>query len=163
MFEAGRYAQAFVAFQRAGCDREAQICDAYVLQEKAALISTTTGTTRTKAFVAAAKAFLKGVRDSPPRERLTRYEAAGDCYKEARDLKRAADNYQLAEKYDKAALAYMERECIDEMVEVIARHKSTFSDNLHEQLMTAAQTHYFKVYFNSSLFPDASDPPFLSL
>lgn len=151
MFEAGRYAQALVAFERAGRSREARICNAYVLQEKAALISTTAGTARVQAFVTAAKAFLKGVLDSPSKERLTCYEAAGDCYKEARDLKRAADNYQLAEKYDKAALAYMERGCIDEMVEVINQHKRTFSSSVHEQLTTAAQTHYFKVHFNCPL------------
>jgi hypothetical protein len=127
------------------------ICDAYVLQEKAALISTTASATRIQAFAKAAKAFLNCVRDSPSRERLTCYEAAGDCYKEAHDLKRAADNYQLAGKYDKAALAFQERGLIDEMVELITRHKNTFSDHLHEQLTMDAQMHYFKVDSGSIL------------
>lgn len=153
MFRNGNYEQASNAFRRAGRDREAGICDAYDLQEKASLTSTTASETRIQAFVKAAKAFLGCAWSSPARqvkERLTCYEAAGDCYKEAHDLKRAADNYQLAGKYDKAALTYQDRGCIDEMMEVITRHKNSLNDTLHEQLMTDAKVHYFEVYFNGS-------------
>lgn len=165
MFHYGHYAQASVAFKRAARDREAGICDAYALQEKAALTSTTTSAIRIQAFLTSAKAFLDCAQNTPPRhvkEHLTCYEAAGDCYKEAHDLRRAADNYWLAEKYTEAAITYQEIAHIDEMVEVITQHRDTFDGNLHEQLMSFAQMHYFKVHPNGVPVLDATDSLFFS-
>jgi hypothetical protein len=144
-----RYAEASVAFQRAGRNREARICDAYLLQEKAWSISTTAGAARLQAFIAAADAFVSCARDSPSKqvnERLSYYGAAGECYSEARDLKNAGDSYQMA-----AARAYREGGYFDEMVEVITQHGDTIDSSLCERLTMAAQMHYFKVYFNGRL------------
>ena len=149
MFENGRFAQASLAYRKAGRDREAKICDAYVLQEKAGLISTTATTARKKAFVDAASAFSTCAQNSPPRqtkERLTCYEAAGDCYSEARDLKSAGDSYRLAQLYKKAACTYREGEFFDEMVKVITLQKRSFTSELYQELMMAARMYYFKVY-----------------
>jgi hypothetical protein len=153
MFRNGNYDGASNAFQRAGHFRESRICDAYDLQEKAALTSTTARPIRIQAFVTAAEAFLNCAQDSPLRqvkERLTCYEAAGDCYKEARDLKSAADKYRLAEKYDKVALAHQESGDIEEMVAMITQHQKILDDSLHKRLTAEAQMHYFKVHLNGS-------------
>ena len=149
MFHNGTYANAAVAFRRAHLEREAKICDAYVLQERAGLASTTASAARAQAFLKAAKAFADCARDSPIKrtnERLTCYEAAGDCFKEARDPKKAADNYLLAELYDKAALAYKEGGRVDKMVEVLVRHENALESELCEELTTFARTHYFEVF-----------------
>lgn len=152
MFDNERYAQASVAFRRTGRDREAKICDAYLLQEKAGLISTTASSARIQAFLAAAQAFSTCAQNSPIRrveERLACYQAAGDCYSKARDPKRAGDSYQLAELYPEAACSYQEGGHFDQVVKVIIERKDAFADDLHERFMVAARLHYFKVYFDS--------------
>ena len=155
MFLNRRYAQASVAFLRAKRNREAAICDAYLLREKARLISTTTSATRTQAFVTAASAFINCARDSPPEgidQRLAYYGTAGECYSEARDLKNAGDHYRMAEQYAAAARIYREGGYFDEMVEVITRHGNTLNSSLLEHLTMAAQMYYFKVYSDGRLF-----------
>ena len=78
MFDNGRYSQASIAFQRAGRDREAAICDAYLLREKSQLISTTKSAARIQAFVTAANAFITCAQDTPRvNERLAYYGIAG--------------------------------------------------------------------------------------
>ena len=149
MFLNKRYEQASVAFSRAGRDREAAICDAYFLREKARLISTTAGEARIQAFVAAAKAFITRARNSTPEqvnERLAYYGAAGECYLEARDLKHAGNNYRIAEQYAAAACAYREGGYFDEMVELINRHRNAIDSGLIGRLITDAKVHYFEVY-----------------
>ena len=161
MFLNKRYAQASVAFLRAGRDREAAICDAYLLREKARLISTAAGTARARAFVTAANAFITCAQDSPSKqvnERLAYHGAAGECYSEARDLKNAGDQYRMAEQYSAAACAYEEGERFDEMTEVITQHGGALSGVLLERLTTVARTHYFKVYFTVGSFPSISNP-----
>jgi len=156
MFLNKRYAQASVAFQRAGRSREAAICDAYLLREKARSISTATSAARIKAFVAAAKAFTTCAEDSPSKrvnERLDHYGIAGECYSEARDLKSAGYSYWMAERYDGAARAYREGECFDDMVNVITRHESVMDGGLVERLKMIARMYYFKVCFNDLLAP----------
>ena len=152
MFRNGRYALASAACRRSGRFRQARICDAYLLQEKAGLVSITAGAARTQAFLTAANALSACARESPSKqekERLTCYEAAGDCYLEARDHKRAGDSYRSAELYDKSACTYEEGGRIDEMVEVFTRYK--INSVLHVQLVEVARMHYFKVRFNGRL------------
>jgi hypothetical protein len=154
MFNNERYAQASVAFRNAGRDGKAKMCDAYLLQQKAGLISTTASSDRKKAFVNAANTFLSCVQNSQQvrGERLTCYQAAADCFYGARDPKSAGDNYQLAELYPKAACVYREGGYFDEMVEVITRYEDTFTDDLRKKMMMDAQVHYFKVYSNRRPF-----------
>ena len=109
MFFSKHYEQASVALLRAGRDREATICDAYLLRETARSTSTTASAARIRAFVTAAKAFIACAQDSPSKqatERLAYYGTAGDCYSEAHDLKNAGDSFRMAEQYDAAARAY---------------------------------------------------------
>jgi hypothetical protein len=152
MFLNKRYEQAAVAFSRAGRDRVAKICDAYLLREKARLVSTTATGVRIQAFVTAAKAFVARARDSTPEqvnERLAYYGAAGECYLEARNPRNAGDNYCAAEQYTAAACAYREGEYFGEMMEVINQHRSAIDNGLIERLETDAKVHYFKVYLIS--------------
>jgi len=154
MFASKHYAQASVAFLNAGWDRAATICDAYLLRDKARMTSTTTSAARNRAFITAAGAFVACARDSPSKqvkERLAYYRAAGECYFEVRDLKRAGDNYRMAKQYDTAARTYREGGCFDEMVEVITQHGDALDDDLLERLTSVAQMYYFKVYFNGQL------------
>jgi len=134
----------------AGRTREAKICDAYLLREKAQSTSTIASAARIHAFVTAANAFITCARDSPPKqvnERLAYYGAAGECYSEAHDLKNAGESYRMGQQYPAAARAYREGGYFDEMVEVITRHGNTLDSGLLKRLTMAAQMHYFKVYF----------------
>jgi len=149
MFLNKRYGQALVAFRRAGRDREVTICNAYLLREKARLVSTTASATRIQAFVTAANAFVACARDSPKQrvnERLAYHGEAGECYLEARDPKKAGVNYLIAEQYGAAGCAYLEGEQFDRLVEVITRHGNTIKDGLLKRLTKAARLHYSKVY-----------------
>ena len=150
MFLNKHYEQASVAFLRAGRNREARICDAYLLREKARLISASSSAVRTQAFVTAANTFVTCARDSPPKvnERLAYYGAAGECYSEARDLKNAGDSYRMAEQYAAAARTYREGEHIDEMVELITQHGNALDSGLLERLTKVARMYYFKVDFD---------------
>lgn len=124
------------------------ICDAYLLREKARLVSTTASAARIKAFIAAANAFITCALDSPPKqvnERLAYYGTAGECYSEARDLKIAGDYYQMAKKYGEAACAYREGGYFDELAEVITQHRDSLDSDLLERLTMVAQMYYFKV------------------
>jgi len=152
MFIHKQYPQASVAFLRAGRDREAAICDAYNLREKARLKSTTASAARIQDFVIAANAFTACARDSPSkqvRERLACYGAAGECYLEARELKSAGDSYRMAEQYSAAARTYREGGYFDEMVEVIIQRRDALDGGLLERLISVAQMYYFKVYLNN--------------
>jgi len=146
-----RYAQASVAFQNAGRNRETKICAAYLSREKARLIPTTTRAARTQAFITTANDFIKCARDSPAKrdnERLAYYGIAGECYSEARDLKNAGDSYWMAKQYDTAARTYREGGCFDELAEVIIQHRDALENGLLERLAMVTQMHYFKVYLN---------------
>ena len=148
MFLNKRYAQASTAFLRAGRYREATICDAYLLREKARLTSTAASATRARAFTTAAKAFIACAQNSPPKqanERLAYYRTAGECYSEARDMKNAGDSYLIAEQYVAAACAYLEGGYFNKVVEVINKHKKTIDSALLERLTTDTAIHYSKV------------------
>ena len=162
MFLNKRYGQASVAFLRAGWNREATICDAYLLREKARLTPTATSTARVQAFTTAANAFIACALNSPSKpvkERLAYYKTAGECYLEARDPKNAGDSYLNAEQYGAAAHAYLEGGCIDEMVEVITRYGNTIDSGL-ERLRRAAQLHYFRVFQHPTYFEICLTPVF---
>jgi len=153
MFLNKHYVQASVAFLRAGRKREAAICDAYLLREKARSIPTITIAARIQAFVTAANAFITCARDSPSKqvkERLAYYGTAGECYSEARELKKAGDNYRMGKQYAAAARTYREGGHFDELAEVIIQHGSAIDSGLLERLKKVAQMYYFKVYFNHS-------------
>ena len=159
MFLNKRYAQALVAFRRAGRDREVAICNAYLLREKARLVSTAASAARIRAFITAANAFIACARSSP-KQRVNEYLAyhgeAGECYLEARDPKNAGDNYLIAEQYGAAGCVYLEGEHFGQLAEVITRHgrdiKIKDGDGLLERLTTAARMHYSKVYLHTRLF-----------
>ena len=121
-------------------------------------MSTTTSIARIQAFTAAANAFINCAQDSPSRlvnERQAYYGAAGECYSEARDLKKAGDSYRRAEKYTAAARAYEEGEYFDEMTEIIIRHGGALNGSLLERLKMVARMHYFKVYLNGWLVSES--------
>ena len=152
LFDNGRYSQASVAFLRAGRDREAAICDAYLLREKARSMSTTASTARIQAFVTAANAFITCALDSPRvNERPAYYGIAGECYLEARDLRKAGDSYRMAEQYDEAARAYLEGGYFDGVAVVIIQHGKSLGSGLRERLTMVTQMYYFKVYSNDQL------------
>lgn len=162
MFLNKRYMQASVAFLRAGRKREAAICDAYLLREKARSTSTLVNATRIQAFVAAAEAFIACAQECPSKqikECLAYYGTAGECYSEARNLKKAGDCYRMAEQYAPAARTYREGGYFDELVEVITQHGGSLDPDLLERLTKVAQMYYFKVYFSKRFISEyPSDP-----
>ena len=151
MFRKKRYEQASVASQKAGRNRVVKICQAYLLLEKAWVISTTASEARVQAFLTAAKAFVDCIRDSPVeqvKERLGFHKAAGECYSEAGSYINSGKNYSIAGEYDEAARAYLKGKHIEKMVEVIIRYGDTMDSDLVECLEIAAKSHYFKVCFD---------------
>ena len=153
MFLNKRYEPASVAFRRAGRDREVRICQAYLLREKARVISTTASDARIRAFFNAAKAFVNCVKDSPAErvtEHLGYHKAAGECFSEAGYYKNSGKNYLVAGEFDEAACAYEKGEYIDDMVEVIDQHRNAMDSGLVERLKITAKTHYFEVCLDSN-------------
>lgn len=148
MFLNKRYAQASVAFLRAGRNREVAICNAYLLREKARSTSTVTYATRTRTFLVAADAFIACAQEctsKQTKECLAYYGTAGECYSEARHLKKAGDSYRMAEKYAAAARTYREGGYFDELTEVITQHGDALDSGLLDRLTKVAQMYYFKV------------------
>ena len=111
-------------------------------------MSTTASAARIKAFDTTAKAFISCAQDSPAKrvnERLAYYGIAGECFSEVSDLKNAADNYLMAERYSAAARAYREGGYFDELTKVITQHGGAIDDVLLERLTMVARMYYFKV------------------
>lgn len=148
MFTNKRYAQALVAFQRAGRSREVAICHAFLLRENARAVPDDQAKERTDAFGEAGEAFSSCADKSTPdqrRERLAYYLNAAECFAHGYRLKEAGDCFVRAEKYSKAARTYREGAHFDEMVGVLEAHGDEIEPSLRAQLKKVAQTNYFKV------------------
>jgi len=148
MFDNKRYAQALVAFQRAGRTREVTICHAFLLRENARAVPDDRVKKRAGAFGEAGEAFSVCANESPPHEikrRLTYYANAADCFVLGRRFKEAGDCFVHAEQYSKAARAYREGGYFDDMLEVLEQHGRHIEAPLLAQLTKVAQMNYFKV------------------
>jgi len=150
MFTNKRYAQALVAFQRAGKTREVTICHAFLLRENARAVPDDQVKERADAFMEAGEAFSTCAYNSQPqpqkrREKLAYYTNAAECFVQGRGLMEAGDCFVRAEQYSKAARAYREGGHFDEMVKVLEEHADQIEANLLAQLKKVAQMNYFKV------------------
>lgn len=148
MFFSKRYGQASVAFQNAKRPREAAVCDAYLLREKARSQPSTAVVQREKAFIDAAVAFDTCAQSAPPKleeERQAYYRNAGDCFSEGRKLDEAGKSYVKAGKYTLAARAYRKGGHFDEMVEVLQLYGDSIDSKEVHRLTQVAQMFYFKV------------------
>jgi hypothetical protein len=148
MFDNKRYAQALVAFQRAGRTREVTICHAFLLRENARAVPDDQVKRRAGAFGEAGEAFSVCANESPPHEikgRLSYYGNAADCFVLGRRFKEAGDLFVYAEQYSKSARAYREGGYFDLMIEVLERHGRHIEADLFAQLTKVAQMNYFKV------------------
>lgn len=166
MFFNKRYAQASIAFLRAGRNREAAICDAYLLRERARSTSTSASKARVKAFLAAADAFIACAQNSLPKqinERLAYCRTAGECYSETGSLKEIGDSYRLDKRYAATACIYREEGCFDQLVELIAQHGDAIGGGLLEDLKMAAQMHYLEVCHNGCRISECLSPPWGSV
>ena len=155
MFFNKHYAQASVAFSRAGRKREVAICNAYVLREKARSISTAASVARAHAFIKAANAFITCARDSPPNknnERLAYHGNAAECYSEAHDFNNAGYHYRIAKEYAAAACAYQEGGHFDEMKDVVIHHRNALKIDFLARSTTPARMYYCVVWLNSRIF-----------
>lgn len=148
MFTNKRYAQALVAFQRAGRAREVAICHAFLLRENARSLPDDQVRERADAFTGAGEAFATCADESlshQRRERLAYYINAADCFVQGRRLKEAGSCFVRGEQYSKAARIYREGGYFDDMAEVLEEHGSQIEANLLAQLTKVAQMNYFKV------------------
>ena len=148
MFTRKCYAQALVAFQRAGRTREVAICHAFLLRENARAVPDDQVKARVDAFVEAGQAFFTCAKASLPhqaRERLAYYANAAECFVQGHMLKEAGGCFVDAEQYSKAARTYREGGYFDEMVEVLKGNPHRIEANFLAQLTKVAQMHYFKV------------------
>lgn len=148
MFTNKRYAQALVAFQRAGKTRQVAICHAFLLRENARTVPDDQVRERADAFTGAGEAFSTCADESPPhkgRERPVYYTNAAECFVQGRRLKKAGSCFVHAGKYSEAARVYREGGYFDEMVEVLGEYEHQIEPKLFAQLMKIAQMNYFKV------------------
>lgn len=148
MFTNKRYAQALVAFHRAGKNREVTICHAFLLRENARVMPDDQIKEKEDAFGEAGEAFsacAKASLSDQRREQLAYYTNAAECFSQGGRLKEAGECFVRAEKYSKAARAYREGAHFDEMVEVLEGHEDKIEATLLAQLKKVAQTNYFKV------------------
>ena len=155
MFTNKRYAQAQVAFQRAGKIREAAICHAFLLREIARVVPDDHAKERVDAFVEAGEAFSTRANESLPhqrRERLVYYANAAACFVQGRRFKEAGDCFVHAEKYSKAARTYRQGGCFDDMVKVLEEYGHQIGADLLAELTKVAQVNYFKV--GKSIHPE---------
>jgi len=148
MFTNKRYAQALVAFQRAGKNREVAICHAFLLRENARAVPDDQVRERADAFTEAGEKFSTCAEESQlqqRREKLVYYTNAAECFVQGRRLMEAGGCFVRAEQYSKAARVYREGGHFDEMVEVLEEHGHQIEANLVAQLKKVAQMNYFKV------------------
>ena len=148
MFTNKRYAQALVAFQRAGRNREVAICHAFLLRENARAVPDDQVNERADAFSNAGEAFYACANASlsdQKRERLAYYTNAAECFVQGNRWKEAGECFEHVEQYSKAARAYRKGGHFDEMVEVLERHEPQIEAGLFAQLTKVAQMNYFKV------------------
>lgn len=154
MFANKRYAQAMVAFNRAGKasgkprTREVAICHAFLLREDARAVPDDQVIEREDAFTKAGEKFSACANESLPhqkREKLVYYANAAECFVQVRKFREAGVCFVGAEQYSKAARAYREGGHFDEMVEVLEEHGHGIEANLRTQLTKVAQMNYFKV------------------
>ena len=148
MFHSKRYAQASIAFQRAGCPHEVAVCDAYVLREKAQSQPSTAGAPRERAFIEAATAFNTCARTAPPElvdeDIRTYYKIAGECFSDGHKLDEAGKSFVEAGEYTLAAGVYRKGGHFDEMVEVLRLHGSSIDSSVVRRLTEVARMFYFK-------------------
>jgi hypothetical protein len=148
MFANKRYAQAQVAFQRAGRTREVMICHAFLLRDNARVVPDNQVKERADAFTQAGESFSTCATKSPPHrkgEGLAYYTNAAECFVQGRRFKEAGSCFVHVEQYSKAARAYREGGHFDEMVEVLEKHGHQIETALLAQLTKVAQMNYFKV------------------
>lgn len=148
MFTNKRYAQAEVAFQRAGRSREVAICHAYLLRENARAVPDDQVKERADAFGNAGEAFYTCANRSSPdqrRERLAYYTNAAEGFTQSNRWKEAGDCFEHIEQYSEAACAYRKGGHFDGMVGVLERHGDQIEATLLAQLTKVARMNYFKV------------------
>lgn len=148
MFTSKHYAQAKVAFQRAGRSREVAICHAFLLREIARAVPDDQVGKRADDFSSAGEAFRTCASRSLPgqkRERLAYFTNAAECFVQGDMWEAAGDCFLQVEQYSKAACAYREDGCFDKMVNVLERHGDQIEPGLLAQLTKVAQMNYFKV------------------
>jgi len=148
LFLSKRYDQASTAFQRADCNHEAGVCDAYSLREKARSRPSAAGLPKENPFIEAAVAFNSCAKTTPLEwedERRTYYRNAGECFSEGRKFGEAGKSYVKAEEYTLAARVYRRGGHFDEMVEVLQLHGNSIDNNLVRNLTRVAGMFYFKV------------------
>jgi len=148
MFHSKRYAQALVAFHRAGKAREVAICRAFLLRENARVVPDDQVKEREDAFAEAGEAFSACVNEHlshKRRERLVYYTNAAECFIQGRKLMEAGDCFVHAEQYSRAARVYREGGHFDQMVEVLEEHADKIEPNIVAQLKKIAQMNYLKV------------------
>jgi tetratricopeptide (TPR) repeat protein len=146
LFRSKRYSQAVHSFERALLPREAAIAQAYYLREKARVLASGTrqkNAERAVAYDAAADAFVQCAKDAE-KDAKAYYRAAGECYAQGGNDKRAAETYLAAEKFTEAAQYFRKGGFFDEAVEVVQQHRPSIDDHFAETLIDVARVIYLR-------------------
>lgn len=138
--------QAKHCFARASLPREVAIADAYYLREQARATPLGAGpaaVARSRAFLAAAEAFLICAEDAKKEKRAYFRNAAG-CFERGGDNGRAASAYVCAEEYTAAAKLYRDLGQFDEAVRVIKTYKQNMDADVVQDIVDHSRLFYFR-------------------
>ncbi|KAH6917677.1 hypothetical protein BKA70DRAFT_1178699 [Coprinopsis sp. MPI-PUGE-AT-0042] len=144
LFDNENYAEAVLAFKRAGSTRQAYVAQAYQLRKEAEL--TLPSSARKNLFRAAATAFLQCAEEAVDRDGPKVFRrVAGLCFCQAEDYALAAAAYRAAQQYASALQMYRKVGMFDEGVEIVKDHSRDIKDKaLVDDFKDVAKVFYFK-------------------
>lgn len=128
--------------------READIAKAYSLRRKALAMPLGTRserTLRTKAFLAAAEAYIHCFSVAITDDEKHDYPLlAADCYVNSGDNQKAADAYLDAKEYTLATQHFRKAGKFDNAVDVIRNHEEHIDSDVIENIMDVARLEYIR-------------------
>jgi tetratricopeptide (TPR) repeat protein len=145
LFRFGQYYEAALAFDRAGKAREAALAKAFYLKKVADELPVTAQKRRLEAYKEAAASLIDSGQGSVKRlERIACLTSAGDCYVAIKDHKRAAETYEKAEKWTKAALHFFDARLLDEAVRIVRNHNASVDQDVSNRILSTAKISYLE-------------------
>ena len=147
-FNLQQYALAKDSFMRANNLCMTAVANAYVLQDIVQKMLNHLATkTRTAAFKSEAQAFLSCARnahESGSGRYKNYYQLAAKCLEEASNIINAAETYQIAENFTKAALLFRKSGKFDNAYDIITNHSDKVAPEDLISVKDVIRLYYFR-------------------
>jgi hypothetical protein len=135
-------------FQKGGLWVERDISAAYQARKKARLLlaKSVDRQTRRAAFASAAKEFLGCATSAEerPKQQISCYLRAAECFLQADDFKSAAQAFFLVDEFDLAAKNFRLAGCFTEAVDVVKRYRDKMQKTLADEIIGVARLQYLR-------------------